>query len=60
MSFSPAEGVPPLPVMIGLHATLYPELYQDRHVLHSLRKGAVYGEQALSPFKTLISVSRGG
>ena len=26
LSISCAEGVPPLPVMIGLHTTLYPEL----------------------------------
>ena len=46
--FSFAEGVPALPAMVGLHATLYPELDVRTGAFpslrRSLRQGAVYGE----------------
>ena len=60
-SISSAEGVPPLPVMIGRHATR--ARCQDRRVSLSSRQGAVYGELSLSldavpvPRNSLISVS---
>ena len=63
-SISSAEGVP---VMIVLHATLYPELDvrtgASPFLQHSLRQGSVYGELSLSlvavpwPRNSLISVS---
>ena len=50
--FSFAEGVLALPTMIGLHATLYPELDVGTGVFPSLRysqtQHAIYGESYLS------------
>ena len=54
--FSSAEGVLALPAMIGLHATLYPELDVGTGAFpslrHSLRQHAVYGE----PYLSLVAV----
>ena len=50
--FSSAEGVLALPAMIGLHATLYPELDVGTGAFpslrHSQRQHAIYGEPYLS------------
>ena len=58
-SISSAEGVPSLPVMIGLHATLYPELDvrtgASPSLRRSLRQGTVYDELSLSLSLSLAS-----
>ena len=65
-SISSAESVPPLPAMIGLHATLYPELDvrtgASPSLRRSLRQGAVYGEFSFASRRSRASklcLSRG-
>ena len=63
-SISSAESVPPLPAMIGLHATLYPELDvrtgASPSLRRSLRQGAVYGEFSFASRRSRACLSRGG